>query len=319
MQNCDHMPAWDIFHGSTMHLILKSAALLFLFIQSAPVWAAKDINANNGPIIGEDLTFPAAPEPFGYAKASKMFKPAGTGPFPALVILPTCAGHQSRHSFDVWAKAALQRGYSVLVVDPLTPRGVTAPGENCRPPTKVLEGRLRKDAFDAATHLRQQPFVDPDRVGLLGLSQGAMAALGVSASLYETPQGQPAFRAIVANYPVCFIANLRIPGRNPVNVNFVPDEKITVPILVQMGALDTEGPPQDCISRLQVQKDKGAPVELVVYKNATHGWDIGTNFTKTATNGQRVVYRHNAKVTADSVERALDFLDSHMRKADRQQ
>src|SRR5664279_3286583 len=60
------------FMGSTMHLILKSAALLFLFIQSAPVWAAKDINANNGPIIGEDLTFPAAPEPFGYAKASKM-------------------------------------------------------------------------------------------------------------------------------------------------------------------------------------------------------------------------------------------------------
>jgi dienelactone hydrolase len=68
-----------------------------------------------------------------------------------------------------------------------------------------------------------------------------------------------------------------------------------------------------------VQKDKGAPVELVVYKNATHGWDIGTNFTKTATNGQRVVYRYNARVTADSVERALDFLDSHMRKADRQQ
>jgi hypothetical protein len=76
-----------------MHLILISAALWFLFIQSAPVWAAKDINANNGPIIGEDLTFPSAPEPFGYAKASKMFKPAGTGPFPALVILPTCAGH----------------------------------------------------------------------------------------------------------------------------------------------------------------------------------------------------------------------------------
>jgi dienelactone hydrolase len=301
--------------GSTMHLILKSAALLFLFIQSAPVWAAKDINANNGPIIGEDLTFPVAPEPFGYAKASKMFKPAGTGPFPALVILPTCGGHESRHSFDVWAKAALQRGYAVLVVDPLTPRGVTAPGENCRPPTKVPEGRLRKDAFDAAAHLRQQPFVDPDRIGLLGLSQGAMAALGVSASLYETPQRQPAFRAIVANYPV----HLRIPGRDPVNVNFVPDEKITVPILVQMGDLDTEGPPQDCISRLQVQKDKGAPVELVVYKNATHGWDIGTNFTKTATNGQRVVYRYNARVTADSVERALDFLDSHMRKADRQQ
>ena len=305
--------------GPTMHLILKSAALLFLSIQAAPVWAAKDINAFNGPIIGEDLTFPAAPVPFGYAKASKMFKPAGTGPFPALVILPTCAGHESRHSFDVWAKAALQRGYAVLVVDPLTPRGVTAPGENCRPPYKVSEARFRKDAFDAAAHLRKQPFVDPDRVGLLGMSQGAMAALEASASLYETPQGQPAFRAIVSNYPVCYIANIQVPGRNPVNVNFVPDEKITVPMLVQMGDLDTEGPPQDCISRLQVQKDKGAPVELVVYKNATHGWDIGKNFTKTAANGQRVMYRSNAQVTADSVKRAFDFLDSHVKTTDRHQ
>ncbi len=305
--------------GPTMHLILTSAALLFLFIQSAPIWAARDINASNGPIIGEDLTFPSAPEPFGYAKASKMFKPAGTGPFPALVILPTCAGHELRHSFDVWAKAALQRGYAVLVVDPLTPRGATAPGENCHPPTKVPEGRIRKDAFDAAAHLRKQPFVDPNRIGLLGSSQGAIAALGVSASLYETPQGQPAFRAIVANYPVCYIANIPVPGRESVNVNFVPDEKITVPMLVQMGDLDTEGPPQDCISRLQVQKDKGAPVELVVYKNATHGWDIGKNFTITATNGNRSVYRYNPKVTADSVRQAFDFLDRHIKTTDRRQ
>ena len=179
--------------------------------------------------------------------------------------------------------------------------------------------RLRKDAFDAAAHLRKQPFVDPDRIGLLGLSQGAMAALGVSASLYETPQGQPAFRAIVANYPVCFLGNLRMPGRGPVNLNFVPEEKITVPLLVQMGDLDTEGPPQDCISRLQVQKDKGAPVETVVYKNATHAWDMGISFAKTAANGRHVEYRSNPKVTAESVGRALDFLDRQVRASNQKQ
>lgn len=296
-----------------MHIFLKSAALLFLFLQSAPVSAADNIP------LGEDLKFPASAEPFGYAKASKMFKPQGSGPFPAVVMLPTCAGHESRHVFDVWAKAALQRGYAVLVVDPLTPRGVTTPGENCHPPTKVPEWRLRKDAYDAAEHLRKQPFVDPEHIGLLGLSQGAIAALGLSASLRETPEGQPVFRAIVSNYPVCFIPNLRISGRAPVNINFVPDEKIAVPLLVQMGDLDTEGPAQDCISRLQAQKDKGAPVEWVVYKNATHGWDIGSNFTKIATNGNRVVYRHNPKVTTDSVKLAFDFLDSHVKTTDRHQ
>lgn len=291
-----------------MRIAVNCVGLLLLLILSA----SATTGAHAGPF-DDDLSFPASPEPFGYAKASKMFTPQGAGPFPALVILPTCAGHLARHAFDVWAKAALQRGYAVLVVDPLTPRGVTAPGENCRPPSKVPEWRLRKDAFDAAAHLRKQPFVDPDRIGLLGLSQGAMAALGVSASLYETPQGKPAFRAIVANYPVCFLGNLRIPGRAPTNISFVPDEKITVPLLVQMGDLDTEGPAQDCISRLQAQKDKGAPIEMVVYKNATHGWDIGGDFTKTGPNGQSVAYRYNPKVTADSVERALDFLDQQVR------
>jgi hypothetical protein len=80
MQSCDRArPRY--FMGPTMRLILKSAALLFLFIQSVPASAAEDFNVYAGPLIGEDLTFPAAPEPFGYAKASKMFKPAGMGRF----------------------------------------------------------------------------------------------------------------------------------------------------------------------------------------------------------------------------------------------
>lgn len=291
-----------------MRVAVNYLTLLLMIILSAS--APTGVHA--GPL-DDDLTFPASPDPFGYAKANKMFKPQGTGPFPAIVMLPTCGGHWSHHVFDVWAKAALQRGFAVLVVDPLTPRGVTGRGENCNPPSKVDLRRIRKDALDAATHLRKQPFIDPDRIGLLGLSQGAMAALGISASLYETPQGKPAFKAIVANYPVCFLGNLRISGRPPRDINFVPEERITVPLLVQMGDRDTEGPAQDCLSRLQPQKDKGAPIETVVYKGATHGWDIGTDFTKTGANGRSVIYRYDPKVTATSVERALDFIDQHVR------
>lgn len=294
------------------------AAVMFLFIQPTPLIAVDDLKAYAGPVIGDDLIFPTNPEPFGYAKASKMFKPEGKGPFPAVVILPTCAGHLSRHSFDVWAKAALRRGYAVLVVDPLTPRGVTVPAENCRPPTKVNERRLRKDAFDAAEHLRKQTFVDPERVGLLGLSQGAMAALAAAAIGYIDRR---AFRAIVSIYPVCFLGNLKIPGRSgPADIHFIPETKVATPLLVQMGDLDTEAPPQDCISRLQKQKEIAmAPVELVVHKNATHGWDIGSNFTKTAANGRRVEYRYNPKVTAESVKQAFDFFDGHVRAADQKQ
>ena len=217
-----------------MRYITAYIAAFFLAAQPSCASAIDNLKAYAGPVIGEDLVFPTKPQPFGYAKASKMFKPDGNGPFPALVVMPTCAGHLSRHAFDVWAKAALGRGYAVLVVDPLTPRGVTRPAENCLPPTRVREARLRKDAFDAAEHLRKQPFVDPERVGVLGLSQGGMAVLAAAATGYDAPQDRRAFRAIVSIYPVCFLANLQIPGRSaPANIHYIADTRIVVPLLVQ--------------------------------------------------------------------------------------
>jgi dienelactone hydrolase len=246
-----------------------------------------------------------------------MFKPKGDGPFPALVILPTCGGHGWRHSFDVWAKAALDRNYAVLVVDPLTPRGVAGPGENCRPPIKVGVSRFRKDAFDAAEHLRKQSFVDKKRIALLGLSQGAMAGLGASDPDHATPDGRSAFQAVVSIYPICSVANIRWPGaKSPVSIRWFPN-KVVVPLQVQLGELDTEASPKDCVPTLQAQKDKGAPVEFIVHKNATHNWDEATlqkqTFKKKGLHGQDIIYRYNPEVTAESVKRAFDFLDRHMK------
>jgi dienelactone hydrolase len=175
----------------------------------------------------------------------------------------------------------------------------------------VREPRLRKDAFDAAEHLRKQPFVDPERIGLLGMSQGAGAALAAATNFYDTPQDRRAFRAIVSIYPPCYFANVQIPGRSgPANLHYLPPNRIVVPLLVQMGDLATETLAKDCISRLQEKKDQGAPVEFVVHKNSTHGWDNaeleGRNFTKKGLNGQDVVYRYNPKVTAESVRLAFD-------------
>src|SRR5262245_31585747 len=182
-------------------------------LQVATAAAAEKIYAPALPPGGKALSFPAAPQPFGFAKANRMFKPDGGGPFPGLVILPVCSGHAKwRHAFDLWAKAALDRGYAVLVVDPLTPRGVG--GENCVPPVKVTTSRFRKDAIDAAEHLRKQAFVDGGRIGLLGLSLGAMAGLGAADEKYAGPAGKPAFRAIVSIYPACSMANVRVPGRS---------------------------------------------------------------------------------------------------------
>ncbi len=188
-----------------------------------------------------DLTFPDQPTAFiGAGGANRMFKPDGPGPFPGLVLLPTCNGHIAfLNTFD-WAKRALARGYAVMVVDPLSQRGVR---QNCAGAWSVPPRRFMKDGLDAADQLRKRPFVDPDRIGLMGFSEGAMAGLEASSDrAYEG--GRKPFGAIVAAYPICKIANYRQPTTGRIlDIHFLPD-KVTVPLLVEMGDLDTETHPQ---------------------------------------------------------------------------
>jgi dienelactone hydrolase len=268
----------------------------------------------------KDLAFPTAPQPFGKAKGPKLFKPDGPGPFPGLVLLPTCGGHSNWYPLFDWAKAALERGYAVMVVDPLTPRGVGT--ENCKVPLKAGATRFRKDGFDAAEHLRKQPFVDRDRVALLGQSLGAMAALSASGEAHATPDGRPPFRAIVSLYPICNIPNYRsFVLKRVVDMRFVPG-KVVVPLQVQMGELDTEASPKQCVPLLDEQKSKGAPVEFIVHKNATHSWDTAAlgrgTFTKPAPpwakGAGQIVYRYNPEAAAAAMKLAFDFLDRHMKK-----
>ena len=75
-----------------MRIAAKCLGALLLLVQMASV----PVGVHAGSV-DDDLSFPASPEPFGYARASKMFKPQGAGPFPALVMLPTCGGHLKRH------------------------------------------------------------------------------------------------------------------------------------------------------------------------------------------------------------------------------
>jgi dienelactone hydrolase len=261
-----------------------------------------------------DLTFPDQPTAFiGMGGASRMFKPDGPGPFPGLVLLPTCNGHIAfLNTFD-WAKRALAHGYAVMVVDPLSQRGVR---QNCTAPWSVGPRRFMKDSLDAADQLRKQPFVDPDHIGLMGFSEGAMAGLEASSGrAYDG--GRKPFGAIVAAYPICKFADFRLSTTGKiVELRFVPD-KIAVPLLVEMGDLDTETHPQrDCVPLLDPLKAGGAPVEYRMY-HATHNWDATetrtTPFRKTGFDGETIIYEYNDSVTAQSEKDAFTFLDAHLK------
>ena len=101
-----------------------------------------------------------------------LFKPAGQGPFPALVALHGCSGlfTQSggfqKRDWD-WAKRLQSLGYVVLFPDSLTPRGIE---EICT--RKDIGGAMPfrerpRDAYGALRWLQSQPFVRKDRASAL--------------------------------------------------------------------------------------------------------------------------------------------------------
>jgi dienelactone hydrolase len=238
-----------------------------------------------------------------------LFRPAGSGPFPALVLHHQCGGlgppKRPNASMLDWARAAVNRGYVVLLLDSLASRGVDSVCEGPRAGINFFRGA--RDAFQALDHLRKLDFVDPKRVALAGFSWGAMAGvMSTSKSWADALSSGDRFAAVVAFYPGCF--TLKPPGQAPYEV---VNADIVTPLLVLMGDRDTETPPADCVPRLEAARASGAPVQWHVYPGAHHCWDCAHlhGFRKTDSRGNDVLYQYDRTVTTDSSTRMFEFIE----------
>lgn len=277
----------------------------------APIALAQ---SRTGPGLAQDLQFPAEVSTFAAIERPRMalFKPDGSGPFPALVLLHQCGGlgspQRPNESMLGWAKEAVARGYVALLVDSLGPRGVNSVCYG--PKGGVIFSRGLKDALQAAEHLQKFDFVDPTRIALAGYSWGAMVGvLAGSAGWSRTAVPAARFSAVVAFYPGCF--TIKPPTTAPYEI-VQPD--IDRPLLALMGQLDTETPAEECVAKLGAAKAAGAPVEWHVYPQATHCWDCKQldGFSKTDVRGNKVEYRYSTEYTVDSLQRMFQFLDRTM-------
>lgn len=254
-----------------------------------------------------DLKFPDEAQELSASSplAMAIYKPAGAGRFPALILVHTCGG--LRPEMRNWTQQALSRGYVVFVIDSLGPRGLKT---LCHPPSPVSIWRGVKDSFQALDHLKRFEFVDPDRVGLMGFSWGAMVGLLTSSkTVANVLSPSKRFAAVATFYPGCYFP---ASGPRP-EIEFLRTDT-DKPTLVLMGELDTETPPADCLPRLEALKDGGIPVSWHVYPNATHCWDCRSldNVSKVDFLGRKVVYLYDEQVTHDSTHRAFDFLANHL-------
>ena len=131
-------------------------------------------------------------------------RPAGEGPFPAVVLLHGCHGVSA--STHDWARWFRDRGYVALIVDSWAARGI---GGGCDATTPDLPSTERfDDTAGALRFLRAQPFVDPNRVGVIGWSNGGVFAIAVvnGPSLERARRRgvtlpTPGFAASIAVYP----------------------------------------------------------------------------------------------------------------------
>ncbi len=281
-----------------LHEVFRQAVCVLAVLVSsavAPSAWAQPVQFFTGKVAEyPNLTFPGAATPWGppAREGNNIFRPAGAGPFPAVVLAHTCGGIQE-HMY-ARAREILDAGYIVLVLDSYTSRNhftfCTAAGVNAT--------RVYKDTFDALAHLKAMPEVDTSRVYLVGFSLGSFAAaVAGSPEVVSMLQAKHRFNASVGWYGACtFAANPMFPSWNLLRTD------TDKPVLLLMAAKDSETPIKECFPRLDEMKAQGKPVAWHVYPNATHAWDKSDS---------RRGYVQDNTVTQDAMRRTLEFLKAH--------
>jgi dienelactone hydrolase len=238
-----------------------------------------------------------------------LFKPAGSGPFPAVVGMHGCGGLFNKQGQLVareaaWAEILTSRGYVVLFPDSFGPRNVVhacAYGiSDARPWAERSD-----DAYGALRYLQSQPFVIGERIGLIGWSHGGgTVAFAVDRSSKTRPATLPKgdFRAAVAFYPGWCSAL----GKNWTTA---------IPFLLEIGASDDWTVAAPCVKRVKSAMNRGAPMRMMVYAGAFHDfdWPGMTLHITTPRPGKTVHTGMNPEARADAVARVPAFLDEYLK------
>src|SRR3954447_22667643 len=244
----------------------------------------------------------------------------GDAPRPAVVLMHGCSGLLNPQGrmiplYRAWMRALFAQGYDVLTVDSAASRGFT---QTCTvgPQRMTMHCDRPKDAYAALQYLQAQASVQPERIALMGWSQGGA---GVLLSINNKSLGRPAglgqdFKAAVAFYPGA--CSERLQSRPWTEVE--PQGWTTqLPLLVLFGAADTWTPLPPCEKFLDAAKARGNPVELKIYPNAVHAFDA-PNLARTelpayrSGNGPMPVIGTDAEARVDAFPRVLEFLKVHL-------
>ena len=233
-----------------------AAALALLGVLASPSFAAR-----LGAATAETVSFTSD----GVMLRAILFRPPGSGPFPAVVALHGCSGLYDpsgrlslRHAD--WAERLSEAGFMVLLPDSFGPRGA---GSQCRTRDRVTRPSRERvaDALAAKLYLQSRADVKADAVSLLGWSNGGSTVLYAVQAGRRVGDGRPDFARAVAFYPGCRLVAER------------GGWHARLPLLILIGQADDWTPAEPCEDLARDAHAAGDPVSLVTYPRAYHDFD----------------------------------------------
>ncbi len=222
-----------------------------------------------------------------------VYKPAGEGPFPAVIIMHGCSGMDDHHTN--WAQIFVSWGYAAFPIDSFGARGVA---NVCDKVWKVSYDDRGQDALGAAKFLQDLPYIDADKIGVIGFSHGAKSAIAATKKnllKYIAKMDYSPIKAAVAFYPWC----------DP-----YLDANIAIPTLILIGEKDDWTPANNCVSLPRVAENPGM-IDVVVYDGAYHSFDRDKRSRDYA--GHRLEYHRLAAQKAKKQTR--EFFDKYLKNA----
>lgn len=248
--------------------------------------------------------FEAVPAPPASAVVLQWQPAPADGRRPVVVALHGCGGlYTVRGRLDVryleYAERWNAAGWHVLLPDSFSARGQQSICREPGPRRSITVAMRRSDVNAALEWLAQRPDVDPQRIALVGWSNGGSTVLRT----IDRPAWSLAPAAAVAFYPGC-AASL---GRH--------DWSAAVPLLMLVGERDDWTPPQPCtdLARRTTERRRGAAIEFISYPGSYHGFDSSGPVRWLAgipngVDGTGVHAGGNADARADALQRTDRFL-----------
>ncbi len=208
----------------------------------------------------------------------QVFYPGDNDNYSAIVVLHGSGGLTKNYEkYKKYALSLAKNGYAVLLIDLYAETGAAGAGSNKRFEMWETWQKILKNGIK---YLKGLPKINIDRIGVIGFSRGAWITLTTISTI-------PDIKVFINYYGV---------GRQSINnVTSLP------PTLMLYGKEDMYADSSFILSAYNILKFKSENVELILYEDAGHGFNLYIN------------KKNNKTATIDAYRNTILFLDRYLK------